>query len=488
MDLSIAEGKSTFGELSRLRAALDSTSDAIFLVKTASQLFVEVNATACNMLGYSRDELLLLGPIDLGIGTADSGALGYGTQVDRQDMNELVETRLECKDGSRLYVEIRRHAENLGGEWILIDVVSDITRRKHTTEALYESEERIRAITANLPGMVFQCVLETTSGAHSYTYVSEGAKSLFGLAPETIRANWDSVVAQLANADRGTFHASLQHSANEMEAWNWEGLAVLEDGSQKWINARATPRFSEGGDVIWDGVMLNITASKKGESALIQSGKLLRELSIYTEVTREEERKRIAREVHDGLGQTLTVLRMDLNLMRLYCGAQNPELAERVRTMKLEVDKTIKTMRHVTSMLRPTALDLGLVSGLEWLVQEFNRSSGIHCLLVANDCEELKLDDSRATALFRVVQESLNNVVRHAEADTATVSIEMDGKSRILLEIRDDGKGFDTESKSKADSFGLVGMRERALMLRGTLNIQSAPGGGTSIEVRVPLS
>jgi PAS domain S-box-containing protein len=486
--MNITEDKSTVGELSRLRAALDSTSDAIFLVKTATRLFVEVNATACNMLGYSRDELLLLGPIDLGFGTADKGALGYGTLADQQDANEVVETQLQCKDGSRLHVEIRRHKKNLGGDRILIDVVSDITHRKHTTEALYESEERIRAITANLPGMVFQCLLETTSGAHSYTYVSEGAKFLFGLAPDTIKASWDSVVVHLDKADRGTFHASLQHSANEMEAWNWEGLAILDDGSQKWINARATPRFSEGGDVIWDGVMLNITASKKGEKALIQSGKLLRELSIYTEVAREEERKRIAREVHDGLGQTLTVLRMDLDLMRLYCGAQNPELEERVRTMKLEVDKTIKIMRRVTSMLRPTALDLGLVSGLEWLAEEFNRSSGIHCLLVASGCGELKLEDSRATALFRIVQESLNNVVRHAEADTATVSIEMDGDHRLFLEVRDDGKGFDTESKSKADSFGLVGMRERALMLRGTLNIQSAPGGGTSIEVHVPLS
>jgi len=204
MRLSIGKGKAAESELLRLRAALDSTSDAIFLIKNATQRFVEVNATACNMLGYSRDELLLLGPVDLGTRSAAGRALGHGALADRQDRNDVVETQLQCKDGSRLHVEIRQHAENLGGEWILIDIASDITRRQRTTGALYESEERIRAITANLPGMAFQCVLETTSGAHRYTYVSEGAKFLFGLAPEAIKANGDAIVAQLATADRVT--------------------------------------------------------------------------------------------------------------------------------------------------------------------------------------------------------------------------------------------------------------------------------------------
>jgi len=228
--------------------------------------------------------------------------------------------------------------------------------------------------------------------------------------------------------------------------------------------------------------------SKRSEQDLRQSRQLLRDLSAHMESVREEERKRIAREVHDELGQALTVLRMDVSLMRLNFGGHSEQLMARIRSMKDGVDRTIQIMRHITSTLRPVALDLGLFAALEWLVEEFNRRVGINCRLINNGCDEVVLDDSRATALFRIVQESLTNVVKHAQATEVAVSITLEAPDTVCLEIRDDGKGFEPGSTRPDGSFGLIGVRERALMLRGTVEIDSAPGRGTRIEVCIPLA
>lgn len=215
---------------------------------------------------------------------------------------------------------------------------------------------------------------------------------------------------------------------------------------------------------------------------------VLRDLSAHMESAREEERKRIAREVHDELGQALTVLRMDVSLLRLHFGGQSPALMERILAMKEGVDRTIRIMRHVTSTLRPVALDLGLISGLEWLVEEFTHHAGIDCQLQASGCDEVVLDDGRATALFRIVQESLTNVVKHAAASAVVVSIRIEDNRSICVKISDNGKGFVPGGARKAGSFGLIGMRERALMLHGKVDIDSTPGTGTRVEVCIPLT
>jgi signal transduction histidine kinase len=363
-----------------------------------------------------------------------------------------------------------------------------VEERQRYEAVLRESEQRIHGIAANTPGMVFQCVLQKGSTAPLFTYVSEGSMLLLGLTPQQILSDSNAITRQLSKPVRQAFHDSLRHSAQSMQGWNWEGATVSVGGEQKWINGRATPRLSGTGDVIWEGVMLNVTESKHSEQALRQSGQLLRDLSTHMESVREEERKRIAREVHDELGQALTVLRMDVSLLRLHFGGQSPQLMERIRTMTEGVDRTIRIMRHITSTLRPVALDLGLIAGLEWLVEEFTHHAAIHCQLTASGCEEVVLDDGRATALFRIAQESLTNIVKHAEATEVVVSIQMRDHQHVCLEITDNGKGFIPESGRKAGSFGLIGMRERALMLHGEIRIDSTPGVGTRVEVCIPLA
>jgi signal transduction histidine kinase len=209
----------------------------------------------------------------------------------------------------------------------------------------------------------------------------------------------------------------------------------------------------------------------------------LRELSAHRECAREDERKHIARELHDELGQSLTALRMQAALLRLRFGAATPGLNEQVRAMTELVDRTIGVVRNVATCLRPTVLDLGIGAGLEWLVDEFRRNSGLDCSL-ALSLGDSQLSERQAVAVFRIVQESLTNVARHADASETSVSLRLAG-SGCELEVEDDGRGFDP-ARARPHSFGLLGIRERVLSLDGQLTIASGPGGRTRIVVRLP--
>jgi signal transduction histidine kinase len=217
---------------------------------------------------------------------------------------------------------------------------------------------------------------------------------------------------------------------------------------------------------------------------LHQARRDIEELAAHRERVREEERTRIAREIHDELGQWLTALRMDAALLDARYGDSNPELKQHAIGMKQTVDTTIGVVRNIASALRPGALDMGLVSAAEWLLAEFEQRTGIHCHLDAPH-EDLELDDARATALFRTLQESLTNVVRHAQASRIDVSI-IQEENGVLLQVIDDGVGFDPRAVRNKKSFGLMGMRERALMFDGESHIDSHPGSGTTVSVRIP--
>jgi signal transduction histidine kinase len=210
----------------------------------------------------------------------------------------------------------------------------------------------------------------------------------------------------------------------------------------------------------------------------------LRELSAHRESAREDERKHIARELHDELGQSLTALRMQAALLRVRFGAETAGLNEQVRAMTELVDRTIGVVRNVATSLRPTVLDLGIGSALEWLVDEFRRHSGLDCSLTLA-LGDARLSESQAIAVFRIVQESLTNIARHADASESAVSLRCAALACELV-VEDDGRGFEP-SRVRAQSFGLLGIRERVLSLGGQLSIASRPGGPTRIVAQLPL-
>jgi len=219
-------------------------------------------------------------------------------------------------------------------------------------------------------------------------------------------------------------------------------------------------------------------------SDLKQTEQRLRELVARRDAEREEERRSIAREIHDELGQHLTALRMKISSLRVQFGHETPLICERTHELTAQIDASLRVVRTIVSSLRPAALDMGIIAALEWLIAEFHEHSGLSChlrippLIVA-------LDDERATTIFRVVQESLTNIARHAQASRVEIKLEVE-PAGCQVSIHDNGRGFDTHSAHK-DKFGLMGMRERALTLGGSLEIDSSADQGTTVRVIIPL-
>ena len=221
---------------------------------------------------------------------------------------------------------------------------------------------------------------------------------------------------------------------------------------------------------------------------LRESQQLLRHLGAHREHVKEEERKRIAREIHDELGQSLLALRIDVSRLQARAGNPNSSLRQRAGAALQQLDLTIQSVRGIINNLRPAVLDLGLHAAIEWQIKDFKRRSGIECELIGGGADfDISLGEERAIALFRVLQEALANIVRHARASRATVELRR-ADGMLLMHISDDGAGMDTAAVRKAGSFGLLGMRERISYLQGQLAIDSAPGKGTTLTVSIPLA
>ncbi len=233
-----------------------------------------------------------------------------------------------------------------------------------------------------------------------------------------------------------------------------------------------------------------ITERERSETELRASREQLRALIAHLQAVREQERTRIAREIHDELGQTLTAFNIDLAWLEERLGKANSiadkkELTAKIAAMLKLVGETMNTVREIAAELRPGVLDeLGLEAAFEWQVLDFQMRTNIKCELVA-DFDETDLSRDLMTAMFRILQECLTNIARHAEATKAKFVLR-DEADDLLLAVEDDGRGIRQEETLNARSLGLVGMRERAIMLGGSFEISRSPLGGTRVEVRIP--
>lgn len=267
------------------------------------------------------------------------------------------------------------------------------------------------------------------------------------------------------------------------------GFFAVQDKNDGTPFTRADVEFLMALSPIASIALENAQAYQKiseAESAVQDSFGQLRALAARLQTIREEERTDMARELHDELGQALTALKMDTAALINRLPQRSKQLRERAQAMSEQIDSTIKTVRRMSSQLRPGMLDdLGLGPSIEWYAQEFQTRTGI---AVETDVtpEELELDHTRATALYRIFQETLTNVARHAHATLVKAKLELQDHV-LVLRIADNGQGFDPVEVRGKRSLGLLGMRERAEMAQGTLEIEGAPGQGTTITVRLDL-
>ena len=273
------------------------------------------------------------------------------------------------------------------------------------------------------------------------------------------------------------------------EDWGGQdgGMRLSRHIGRRDYEVVAAPLRDPDGQLALIAVFRDITERLIFEEELRKSQEQMRELAAHVELVREEERTGIARELHDELGQLLTALKMDITWLATHAGTQDRKaIATKLGSMGVLADTTMHAVQRISSELRPGLLDdLGLVAALEWLTRDFRERCAISCVLDVD--EKLDLSGQQATSLFRICQESLTNAARHSGATKVTVTLLTD-EGRVVLSIRDNGKGVSAEEVVHAHSFGLIGMRERARAVGGQLEIVGEPGCGTSVEVNLPLN
>jgi len=225
---------------------------------------------------------------------------------------------------------------------------------------------------------------------------------------------------------------------------------------------------------------------KRAEEELRKSREELRNLSAYLQSAREQERTSIAREVHDDLGQTLTALKMDLSWLGKRLSGDQKSLLEKTESMSKLIDATIQTVQRLSARLRPGLLDdLGLAAAIEWQAKEFENRTGTKCELTLG-FDDIPLDRDLSTAIFRIFQETLTNVARHANATSVKTSLKEE-PGKLVLEVTDNGKGITENQISDPKSFGLIGIRERARFFNGEVKISGIGGEGTMVRVGIPV-
>lgn len=356
----------------------------------------------------------------------------------------------------------------------------DVTEQRASVDALRRSEERFRVILNQIPAIVWT----TDKGLRITSSVGSGLSALHQIPDQSVGEKLSDILGSAPGARLpiAAHHRALRGKPSNYE-YTWH---------EKNYQVHVEPLRDSNDEVIGCiGMAIDMSDRKTVEEALRQSNEQLRTLSSHTHSVREEERTRVAREIHDELGQMLTALKMDLTLLASKAEAAGatvsaPLIIQELQSMSGVLDDMIRSVRRIATELRPEVLDhLDLRGAMEWQLREFQSRTGIRCRLVSN-VEEVNFDRDRATAVFRIFQETLTNIARHANAHEATIHLNEEA-GYLLLEVQDDGVGIPQKEIHNPNAWGLVGMSERALLLGGSFNISGIENQGTQVTLRVPM-
>ena len=369
------------------------------------------------------------------------------------------------------------------GERLFTVILRDTTERLAADARVRDTEARLNAILQSAMDAIIavdaeqRIVLFNAAAERMFAVAAERALGapLARFIPERFRTAHHDHIEQFGRTGETTRRMGQQQAL-------W---ALRADGSEFPIEASIS-HAAVGGERLFTVIIRDITARLAADAEIERSHAQLRELAATMQEVREAERTRIARELHDELGQALTALKMDVDLLQTLSPPDRADIAERTAAMRGLLDFTVQTTRRISADLRPLVLDdLGLGAAAEWLVQQLRQRAPLACELEI-DPGLADLKEPHASAIFRVMQESLTNVAKHARASHVEVRLQREDGCAVLT-VRDDGVGIGPGDEAKPRSFGLRGIRERVLVLGGEVRIVSRPGGGTTLVVRVPL-
>lgn len=372
----------------------------------------------------------------------------------------------------------------MGGLLATREVMHAEAEAARTRGALNDAQARLAAIIDSAMDAVI-----TVDDEQRIVLFNQAAETVFRVRREDmLGTTLDRLLPQrLRAAHRGHVERFGRTGTTSRRMGDVTTLAALRaDTGEEFPIEASISQVSEGGRRLFTVILRDITLRKQHEDALQRQQQELRELSARVLEAREEEKTRIARELHDELGQLLTALKMDLSWLRERLPAHEGALAARAAEMGAMLDQTVASTRRISADLRPLMLDdLGLAEAAQWLVEDFAHRSGVHCELQLAGASLGELEGRLATAVYRALQESLTNIARHSGARHAWVALGVDGDT-LHMEVEDDGCGIAPGDLAKGRSLGLKGMRERIAYFGGSLDIARAPRGGTRLSLRIP--
>ncbi|MBZ5593280.1 MAG: PAS domain S-box protein [Acidobacteriia bacterium] len=464
----------------------DSSPDAIVASDRQGRI-ARVSEQVEKIFGYTRSELLgqpvevLVPEVFRRAHSADRE--DYYAQPRVRPMGAGLELHGRRKDGTEFPVDILLSLIETEEGPLVLSVVRDITERKQAEERLRRSEAHL-AEAQRLSHIGSWAV--TITPPRKLLFWSEENYRICGFDPANGTPSLRAVVGRIHPEDHAKGDEAVRAAIRERRDFVFDFRIVLPDGTTKFCHSIGHPVVNQTGDVVeFTGTVMDVTESKRSEEALQRSFDQLRALTAQLQSVREEERTMVAREIHDELGQALTAIKLDVTaLVRELPADQGPAVQRGQSILKL-LDETIQSVQRISTDLRPGILDdLGLAAAVEWAAEEFEARTGTKCRVRMPD-EDINIDSDRATALFRIFQETLTNVARHAKATEVNVRLEKENDD-LVLEVHDNGLGIREEQLSAGRSLGILGMRERALLLGGGFIIQGDPGGGTTVRVRIP--
>jgi PAS domain S-box-containing protein len=470
----------------RVGGILESAMDAIITVD-AAQRIVQFNAAAERAFRWPRNAVIGQ-PLEMLI--PERFRAGHREHVERFGRTATTSRGMGAQtvlhglraDGEEFPIEasISQHLE--GDLKFYTVILRDITLRLRNEQELARSEARLRGILDSAMDAII-----TVDEAQRVVMFNKAAEEVFACPREqALGAPLDWFIPERFRGGHGELVRRFGDGAGGARRMGHARVVMgLRRNGEEFPIEASISLVTEGGQRFFSVILRDVTQRVRDEQALRESREELKAFAIAANSVREQEKTRIARELHDELGQALTALKIDVGWLRERLGAPGGEVAAKLAGMQGLIDATVTAARRISADLRPLMLDdLGLLAACEWLAARFSERTGIPCeLVVAGD--DLDLPDPHATAIFRALQESLTNAAKHAQATQVEATLER-REDEIVLTVMDNGRGFEGREGAKPGSYGLIGLRERAYLLGGSFALDSAPGRGTRLELRIP--
>jgi PAS domain S-box-containing protein len=463
-------------------------NSAVGIVLTGPNgFFTAANRAFQQLVGYTEEELRALSYLDITYEEDRPANSALGGQLWEGSLPQFtLEKRYRRKDGKLIWVRVTMSLAQ-GSETaprFAMAIVEEITERKKAEQQLRRSEAYLAA---------GQRLSQTGSWAWNVSsgelFWSQETFRIFGFDPaKTTASVVETFLTRIHPEDRPMVEEGLKKAPSLPRDYAADYRIVLPDGSIKHIHDVVYSVTNQAGEVVERyGVVMDVTERKLADEKLQHSFEQLRALGARMQSAREEERAWVAREIHDQLGQALTAIKMDLAALVRELPVDRTQPSVRIERLLKLVDETIQSVRRIATELRPGILDdLGLAAAVEWAAEEFQARTGTTCRVRLPEFD-IAIDPERATAVFRIFQETLTNIARHANATEVDVILAR-SNGDLSLEVRDNGKGIADAKLLESQSLGILGMRERALLLGGEFTISSAPGAGTTVKVRIPVA